>query len=420
MTGRVSAPSHQDLAAFRQLFRAGAWTPTEATAHLGRYERFIDAGWLTELPTDMGPVVLLRHAGNVLAFGVHATTVSPSKAIDLLYLRLCLDDLGWTLLRPAHRGRASDVDRLERYHLVQTDEGEAYVLARLTAGGYSTSGMKRTVEGLYGQLLFERRKVVLLTPSGVRGRSFEERNEALFRIVQQRPRTTKQGGRRLHGGTAMGERWGVPVDSQGPLIAPGVPGAHDRLGLPDLTRDILSRVRQERVQLAHEALACDLVLSGEQLGRHYGLGPQDLHGVPFVEDLVLPIYNNPNSEQHTRFYLARKTLANHDANHLAHLAGTAEIRHQLGVKAGAWTAEFRGALVAEIPDAEWTQPDGEVIAVEYDSGAYSMDTVLRKVRSFRKREYQDIVWGTPSKTRVNRLRRDANLDALTTRWFDRS
>ncbi len=382
MTGRAHAPSNQDLVAFRQLFRAGAWTPTEATAHLGRYERFIDAGWLTELPTDMGPVVLLRHAGNVLAFGVHATTVSPSKAIDLLYLRLCLDDLGWTLLRPAHRGRASDVDRLERYHLVQTDEGEAYVLARLTAGGYSTSGMKRSVEGLRGQLLFERRKVVLLTPKGVRGRSFEERNEALFRIVQHRPRTTPKGGNRLSYGTMMGERWGPPVDSQGPLIATGMSSAHDRAGLPDLTRDILSRVRPERVQLAHEALACDLVLSGEQLGRHYGLSPHDVQGVPFVEDLVSPIYNNPNSEQHTRFYLARKPLAGREAGFLAHLAGTAEIRHQLGVRTRAWTVESRGAFMVEIPDAEWTQPDGEVIAIEYDSGAYSIDTVLRKCGRF--------------------------------------
>ena len=412
------SPTAQQLTAFRQLFHAGAWTPAEAAQQLGNYQPLIDAGWLAELPTDMGPAVLLRHAGNTLAFGVHARAVSPNRAIDRLYLRLSLDDLGWTVVRAAHHGRAADVDRLEQYHLVRTADGEAYVLARLTSGGYSTSGMKRTVAGLRGTLLYEGRKVVLLTPRGGRGRLFEARNEALFRIVRHLPRTTAKGGKRLNTGTRMGERWGAPPDHDGPLIVPGKPSAYDRPDLPDLTRDVLSRVRSERLDAAQEALACDLVLSGEQLGRHYGLAPQDLTGVPFVEDLIVPVSTVGRTERQVRFYLARKTLAYNEANHLAHMAGTGEIRHRLGVRPGVWNAESRGALVAEIPDAEWTQPDGEVIAVEYDSGAYSMDTVRRKVMAFRQREYQGIVWGTPSEVRVRRLHRELQVDARSVCWFE--
>lgn len=417
---RPGRPSAADLAALRQLHTDGGWTPEEAQCALSTVPALTAEGLILTLHTAMGPLIVLTQAGLAALFGSRAPLPNATKAVDRAYFRLCLRDLGWTLGRAAHAGRAQDAQRIERYPLVHTPVGTGYVIARLSGNGCSLSAMRESLDWLRGRLLYERRYLIVLTPSRVRGRRFAAQNPHTLRLITHLPRTVPEtrGGTRLRGGTPQGARWGDPARPEGPVVTAENRREYRARGLSDLTLAVLSGRRAERIEWARAALETDLVLSGQQLARHYGLCPEDLEEVPFVEDLVVPVHGHARGERLVRFYLNSSALARRRATQLAHLAGTAELRHQLSVPPGEWTVVQRSRPESREPDAYYNGAEDAHVAVEYDSGAYSALKVWRKAGAFEDRGFDHIVWGVPSARRAQRLHHELNLDVRVVRWFE--
>lgn len=156
-----------------------------------------------------------------------------------------------------------------------------------------------------------------------------------------------------------------------------------------------------RLRKVAEALAVDRVLTTAQASRHYGVGEDALRArFPHREVLLRPL-NTSAREVVCTFITQDEDLIRWEPGWaLAHMAGTAGLRHRLGATPEAWTLE--GGYGDHRPDALWRRPDGAVVAVEYDAG-YPPATVRRKVAAFSDGGYDELVWGTPSRARTAHL-----------------
>jgi hypothetical protein len=121
----------------------------------------------------------------------------------------------------------------------------------------------------------------------------------------------------------------------------------------------------------------------------------------------------------TRFFLASARMRHMKDPYLAHHAGLAEMRQQLGVMPDKkiWQLEPRSRLSYEQPDALWHSPYGTV-AIEYDTGSYSSLTIQKKREAFRDRGFSATVWGVPSVKRQQRLTQAFGQEVLLAKWFD--
>lgn len=107
---------------------------------------------------------------------------------------------------------------------------------------------------------------------------------------------------------------------------------------------------------------------------------------------------NSNRNHTVRFLTHDPKVAKYDGNRLRHLAGTVALRQQLDVHPSRWVSDAGAALATFVPDAVWESESGRV-AVEYDAGSYSRETVMEKGRAFMEFEGGQ-VWGVASEGRV--------------------
>lgn len=155
-------------------------------------------------------------------------------------------------------------------------------------------------------------------------------------------------------------------------------------------------------------LAVDHVLTDAQLDR---LG---LHGqaFPSLKLTVAPLTSSSRSHDVT-FRALRPDILQTSPVRLAHLAGTAAIRHALTQPTDGWQADPGGR--ATRPDAVFTQDDDRW-AVEFDAG-YGRAAVRRKLRAFEQ-EYAGVIWGVASAARASHLTdRHPGLHVMTVQYW---
>lgn len=143
-----------------------------------------------------------------------------------------------------------------------------------------------------------------------------------------------------------------------------------------------------------EALPTDGVLSEGQIQRWYGL---ELSHVPASHPVVAirAAHSGRSYRTHTVWMVCDSPSLIHQTDDcLRHAAGVAELRHLLGALPQNWQTYSQPSH----PDAVWHSPQGPV-AVEYDYGSYSPQTLRRKMADFGRQQ----VWGAPAATRVKRL-----------------
>lgn len=146
-----------------------------------------------------------------------------------------------------------------------------------------------------------------------------------------------------------------------------------------------------------QALLTDQVLTSGQLLR--------IGSVPdLFPSLTLPVRttSDVNSERLVTFHALTESLLKHQrTRQLAHLAGVAEMRLELGVPPGHhWTstAQVLGEVLK--PDATWKRNDGRLCLIEFDSCDYPRRVVQSKIDGFRA--VGPVYWGTTSPLRVSR------------------
>jgi hypothetical protein len=254
--------------------------------------------------------------------------------------------------------------------------------------GYSSAALRQMVPRWRSQALANGITVMIVTPNARRGRRLKENAGAWLRFQHCHP-YRRRGGRLLCGEAAE--------DSSG-VVA--------------------SLDRGERLERARQALATDTVLSAAQLLRYYGLRATELHGWAHVHALQHPVHSRYGLDVAMSLYLASPRLQYAHDNVLAHRAGLAELRHQLGAPANpdVWEVEPKSNLSYEQPDAIWTTDQGE-IAVEFDTGSYAMRVVENKRETFTDRGFIRTVWGVTSHTRQQRLSGLFGEDVLLSQWF---
>lgn len=410
---RVTRPvaTLQERQGLRLMYLSGGLTPAEAWETFENLDELHDRDLVHTTRTAMGELIVLTHQGLLAIPEEGFTPRSLTRSIDLAYERLCLAQLEWQVLKPAVRHGASGAAGLSRYPLVQTPEGDAYVLAQLSHGGVSSLTIRRIAERYRSTLNYTRKTFVILSPNARKGLQAVERHRAFMRFVHCLPLTRDdQPPGRLETVREREDLWDdTPLDDAPVLTSVGVTRAR-RQGIPDLTLEILQLPRQDRIKHAQAALACDGVMTSGQLERYFGLTDRDFPDTPFVEDLVRPVHMRHGFELSTRFFLADPRMGRMEVPQLAHRAGTAELRHQVGIPPEQCEVERRsdGRLrrKTEEPDAIW-YPDptdrSRRWAVEYDTGSYPKDVIEKKRDTFYRR-FERIVWGVPSARRQQFVR----------------
>ncbi|WP_135230476.1 replication-relaxation family protein [Deinococcus fonticola] len=404
---RHEGVSEQEREAFRQLLRDGAWTPDETKAALGR-KRMLELheeNYLSVTYTAMGLLVLPKAHGRVAATGSCDKPRSFARCINTAYQRLALQRLGWeVILDPARRPPTARDDLTP----VQTPEGTVLLTAQFGSGrGCSVEKLESLVTQWRSEALFHNLRVVVLTPNVRRGKRLQERESSWLKLVHCLPLAEAKG-------RVMYPASDDPRASEAALHVP------TDTALPELTRQILCLSRDARLHHARRALAVDSVMSTQQLRRHYGLEAGDLQDTPYVHALIHPCHGRYGLEVSTRFFLASPRMQYVHHHHLAHRAGLAEMRMQLSVEAdtSVWQTEPRSRLSYEQPDAIWCTPKGSV-AVEYDTGSYSMSTIQKKRETFSDRGFAATLWGVPAAKRQQRLQREFGEEVMLAQWFNR-
>lgn len=398
--------SAQEREAFRALLQDGAWTTHEANQALGRQRarELASEGYLGLTFTAMGYLYFLQAPGRVAATGTCDKPRSFGSCINLAYRRLALQRLGWEAITDLqHLPRPARDDLTP----VQTPEGIVWLTAQYGVGrGCSVQKLQKLVADWRSEALYHNIRVVVVTPNLRRGQRLQEREESWLRLVPCLP-FKQQEGRLMY------------PDSHDPQACDGPVPLPETADLPELSQHILSLSREARIQQARQALEVDSVLSRQQLQRHYGLDTGDLQGVPFVHALLHPCHGRYGLEVGTRFFLASARMRHMKDPYLAHHAGLAEMRQQLGVMPDKkiWQLEPRSRLSYEQPDALWHSPYGTV-AIEYDTGSYSSLTIQKKREAFRDRGFSATVWGVPSVKRQQRLTQAFGQEVLLAKWFD--
>lgn len=404
-------PQHENInqherEAFRALLGDGAWTPDEAYKVLGkaRTVTLIKEDYLGLTHTSMGYLILLMARGRVAACGTADKPRSFARCMDMAYQRFALQRLGWQVITDPRQQPETARDDLIP---VRTPERVVMLTAQFGAGrGCSVEKMQNLVADWRSEALSRGLQVVVLTPNTRRGRKIQEREQAWLQLVHCEP-LKQEGGRVLYSDDSD------PCGSEFPIAV--ITGT----SLPDLTVEILSLPREERIQRARQALATDTVISSQQLQRHYGLKLGDMLGVPYVPALLHPVHGRYGLEVKTLFLLNSKRMQNMHVHRLAHAAGLAEMRQHLGVapEPDLWHREPRSHLSYEQPDAIWHSSNGDV-AVEYDTGSYSTNTIQKKRGTFTDRGFAATIWGVPSVKRQQRLQQQFGQQVLLADWFN--
>jgi Replication-relaxation len=147
-----------------------------------------------------------------------------------------------------------------------------------------------------------------------------------------------------------------------------------------------------------QALTVDVALSERQLARHYGLSLEvcrraglNIQTVNVAPTARMKVTRAVN-------FVTLETLEI-PAFEFRHLAGIAEMRHQLGAGLEDWTLVHHTDHTS--PDAIWRR-GLETWAVEFDAGSYSQKTILEKVRSFRA-GFDGQCWAVASEARARFL-----------------
>jgi hypothetical protein len=142
-------------------------------------------------------------------------------------------------------------------------------------------------------------------------------------------------------------------------------------------------------------LETDLALSERQVFRYHRMTLEDCLRSGLS---IQPVLIAPTVHRKVTSVVNFVTLEPHDFQpfEFRHLAGTAEIRHQLQVDARDWQVVQHAAQTS--PDAIWHR-GLETWAVEFDAGAYSRTVLLEKAQTFRA-GFDGQVWAVSSSTRA--------------------
>jgi hypothetical protein len=142
-------------------------------------------------------------------------------------------------------------------------------------------------------------------------------------------------------------------------------------------------------------LETDLALSERQVFRHHGMTLEACLRSGLV---VQPVLVAPTVHRKVTRAVNFVTLEPLDflPFEFRHLAGTAEIRHQLRVEVRDWQVVQHAAQTS--PDAIWHR-GLETWAVEFDAGAYSRSVLLEKAQAFRA-GFDGQVWAVSSDARA--------------------
>jgi len=146
-------------------------------------------------------------------------------------------------------------------------------------------------------------------------------------------------------------------------------------------------------------LKVDGAITATQLERHYQLSTLGAPALSFIRTLSASKYDD--RYQHAVIFTLSKGVTRLATSSVLHLLGTTEMRQVLGASSQDWTSSAHRAGATQIPDALWASAAGEV-AIEYDTGTYSFDTIRKKITVF-SRYPGGIVWGTPSPRRAKRI-----------------
>lgn len=171
--------------------------------------------------------------------------------------------------------------------------------------------------------------------------------------------------------------------------------------LPELTQGQSPRaLRREAME---QALRTDVVLCEGQLRRYFGADEADLAVFPSRVAPVQPVHGR-DYRVSVRFFSLIKDSLRKAPPTLGHFCGTAEMRLSYGACPAAWRiGKTADEKLAADPDAVYTAPTGNMIAVEYDLGTYSTAKMLGKIGEYFE-VYDAVMWGCPSELRIRRLR----------------
>ena len=150
------------------------------------------------------------------------------------------------------------------------------------------------------------------------------------------------------------------------------------------------------------ALEADRAISCSQAERWYGVrckGPVP-YGVSLVWREIREVRRERKGREIRRGFLVLEGWEHLEGFELRHLAGLAAVRRKLGAAPEEWELDETVVHYDATPDARWRTPRG-VWAVEYDVG-YDEQRVRKKLLGFG-RAYAGIVWGAPTRRRVERL-----------------
>jgi hypothetical protein len=143
------------------------------------------------------------------------------------------------------------------------------------------------------------------------------------------------------------------------------------------------------------ALETDVVLSERQVQKHYGVSLEtcETAGLCVQSALIAPTVHRRATREVSFVSLEPLTL---EPFEIRHLAGVAEVRHQLRVPRDHWQVVQHASSTS--PDAIWTR-GLECWAVEFDAGAYSRRVVLEKKRAFEA-GFDGQIWAASSNARM--------------------
>jgi hypothetical protein len=142
-------------------------------------------------------------------------------------------------------------------------------------------------------------------------------------------------------------------------------------------------------------LETDLALSERQVFRYHRMTLENCLRSGLS---VQPVLVAPTVHRKVTCAVNFVTLEPHDLQpfEFRHLAGVAEIRHQLQVDTRSWQVVRHAAQTS--PDAIWHR-GLETWAVEFDAGAYSRTVLLEKAQAFRA-GFDGQVWAVSSSVRA--------------------
>ncbi|WP_407542148.1 hypothetical protein Q0M94_17935 (plasmid) [Deinococcus radiomollis] len=366
-------------------------------------------------------MILLIAAGRKAVFGTSGRSLSLARQIDRAYIRLSLAKLKWTMARPGEtRENLTQYDTTGRMTEVHTDQGLALVTGSIRNGGISRQTIENVARRMRSTALFKAFNIVLLTPSSRKGHHHAHGEAAYLTLKTILPvNPAYPAVKRIKQLPAAR----IMPDNEPYLAGEAWKSDPKFSELPDLTKMILQLNRRERIDHAVQSLECDGALTTAQLKRYYGLSLNDIVSRPYVETILRPTHGDQATEPAVTFVTATRKMANLDDTVLAHRVGTGEMRHQMGVfsEERHWKAEERELLKFEEPDAYYYDENGQIHAIEFDTGSYTANVIDDKLSTFQDRGFTSIHWGVTTSTRkvnlTDKIRHRLGSDVLLCEWW---